>query len=226
MASLTTLLVLSVAVFFALVILILDPERWNPHAAPPRPRTRMSMRRPAAASFGVGLVALGATLMMVAERPELRSRSGRTLSGLGQAGTGVGAAILGSRVIAYARRRGGRQGQGAHDEPADDEPDAHADGPLPVTIVLAVAPESDLALVRTLLTSSLDHEHVLAHPRPMVHLSHAAAARIEFTVKIWVGAHDVREQVTSDLNYRIYKALRAEQVELVPTRPEPDTPVS
>lgn len=232
MAGLTTLLaILGVEAFFALVIVVLNPERWSPRfpeePPPPRPITKTpTARRSPASSFGIVLVALGAILMMLAERPELRSRSGRTLSALGQGGTAAGVAILGSRVIAYARRRGGKPGQGAHDRPAEEEPDAQADGPVPLTIVLAVAPGSDLDRVREILTSSLDHEHVMPHPRPEVHLSDAAEARIELAVKVWVGDRDVREQVTSDLNFRIYKALRAARVELVPTRSDPDTLVS
>ncbi|MEZ4453746.1 MAG: hypothetical protein R3B09_30100 [Nannocystaceae bacterium] len=220
-------ILLGVVAFFALVIVALNPERWSPpeDGLPlvPRavPRTSLA-RRPSASFVGVVFVSLGAILMMVAERPELRARAGRSISALGQGGTVVGAAILGTRALASARRRSGRSGQGVHERPAEDEPDVDVDGPAPVTIVLRVAPESDAARVQALLTASVRHQQVIQHPPPEVRLGDPEEDGIECTVKVWIGDAAAREQVTSDLNFRIYRALRAAAIELVPTRRSDD----
>lgn len=83
-------------------------------------------RRPSASYLGLIIISLGAVLLMVAERPEFRpqpgqgiSASGRTVAALGQGSTAVGAAILGYRAIAFARRQGRGGSPETHEQPAD-----------------------------------------------------------------------------------------------------------
>lgn len=95
-------------------------------------------RRPSASFFGLIIISIGAVLLMVAERPEFRPQPGqdvtgpgRTVAALGQGSTAVGAAILGTRAVAFMRRHGRDGRSNAHERPVEGGPDAHGRAPGP-----------------------------------------------------------------------------------------------
>lgn len=80
-------------------------------------------RRPSASFLGLIFLTIGALLLMLGERPELRPREGGEVSGgaravavLGQGSTAIGAALLTYRAAAWARRHGRRGAPVAQDD--------------------------------------------------------------------------------------------------------------
>ncbi|MEZ4380000.1 MAG: mechanosensitive ion channel family protein [Nannocystaceae bacterium] len=84
-----------------------------------------------------------------------------------------------------------------------------------VAIPVSVAYGSDVDRVReVLLTTPLGITYVCEHPAPIVIFQSFGASGLEFEVLCWIEDPAYQENVISDVNFRIYKALARAGIEI------------
>jgi small-conductance mechanosensitive channel len=84
-----------------------------------------------------------------------------------------------------------------------------------VAIPVSVAYGSDVDRVReVLLTTPLGVTYVCEHPAPIVFFQSFGASGLEFEVLCWIEDPAYQENVISDVNFRIYKALARAGIEI------------
>ena len=88
-----------------------------------------------------------------------------------------------------------------------------------IAAVVSVAYGTDLNRARAALLSTVtDHPDIADHPEAEIHFDTFGASGIDCAVRVWIHDPAMRDRVISDLNFRIYKALAAAEIEIPYTK--------
>jgi small-conductance mechanosensitive channel len=91
----------------------------------------------------------------------------------------------------------------------------HGDPRCEIAIPVGVAYGSDLRIVRrALLAAAERHPSVLRDPRPSVELRAFGASSLDLELQVWTADPRRKDELTSDLNFRIEAALRRHGIEI------------
>jgi MscS family membrane protein len=84
-----------------------------------------------------------------------------------------------------------------------------------IGVPVSIAYGSDVERVReVLLATTADAPSVAAAPAPMIFFRGFGDSGLEFAVMVWLEDPALKDIVISEMNFRIYKALRAAQIEI------------
>ncbi len=84
-----------------------------------------------------------------------------------------------------------------------------------IAVPVSVAYGSDVERVRAVLLSTpVGAPHVVDDPTPTVYFNAFGASGLEFAVMVWIDDPAMKDVATSEMNFRIYKALQAAGIEI------------
>jgi potassium efflux system protein len=114
----------------------------------------------------------------------------------------------------------------------------HGDPRCEIAVPIGVAYGSDLRTVRRALLAAADgHPSVLHDPRPTVEMRAFGASSLDLELQVWTADPRRKDELTSDLNFRIEASLRRHGIEIpfpqqelhlrvrAPEAPRPPSPV-
>jgi small-conductance mechanosensitive channel len=91
----------------------------------------------------------------------------------------------------------------------------HGDPRCEIAVPIGVAYGSDLRAVRrALLAAAEGHRSVLRDPRPTVELRGFGASSLDLELQVWTSDPRRKDELTSDLNFRIEASLRRHGIEI------------